>query len=94
MAVAQLWIVRRIRTDMSYKRPVWLLLYVSLGEMVLGYAAFMLSNPDKAGPALPWLIIGFGELFMLVGAIGFIVAVIWWLIAGIISSVRSHHSGG
>jgi hypothetical protein len=75
---------------MNFKRPYWLMLFISIGVMVIGYAAWMLARPDKAGPVLQWAIIDVGMLLMAVGVVGFVVALIWWLVAGIISSIRAH----
>ena len=76
---------------MNFRRPCWLLLYISIVAMVAGYSACMLAKPEKGGPALQWTIIKCGIVLMFIGAIGFGMALIWWLIAGIISSVRSRH---
>jgi hypothetical protein len=76
---------------MNFKRPVWLVLFVSIGCLALGYAGMMIATPDpKGGPDLQWFIEIGGLLLVVVGATGFVTSLVWWLIAGIVSSVRSH----
>jgi hypothetical protein len=71
---------------MNFKRPCWLALFVSLGMMLVGYSAFYGMFPyahAEAGNA--WQVLMENGLFLLmvVGAIGFVTSLIWWLLAAI-----------
>jgi hypothetical protein len=82
--------LRPFRADMSFRRPYWLLLYSSLGCLALGFAVWMLVTPDFKGPPdlRLWFLAG-GELLGLIGAIGFLGSLLWMIVAGISSGVRS-----
>ena len=73
---------------MNFKRPYWLMLLISIGIMGIGYAAFMLAQPDKAGPVIQWLILAAGELLMLIGTISFLVSLIWCFVSD--AHLRKH----
>jgi CDP-diglyceride synthetase len=74
----------------NFKRPVWLVLFFSIGCLVLGYAGMMLATPDpKGSPDLQWLTLAGGLLLMIVGATGFVTSMVWWFIAGIVAALRS-----
>jgi hypothetical protein len=77
---------------MNFKRPYWLLMFISLGCLVLGFADWMLVTPDfKGAPDWRlWVFIG-GELVFLFGLIGFVTSLLWMMFAAIISGVRSPH---
>jgi hypothetical protein len=77
---------------MNFKRPYWLLMFISLGCLVLGFADWMLVTPDFKG-APDWRLWTFivGEFVFLFGLIGFVASLVWMMFAAIISGVRSPH---
>jgi hypothetical protein len=77
---------------MNFKRPYWLLLYIALGCLVFGFAIVMLVTPDfKSAPDWRlWTFIS-GAISIWFGAFAFVGSLIWMTIAGIISSIHSHH---
>jgi hypothetical protein len=77
---------------MNFKRPYWLLLFISLGCLTLGFADWMLVTPDfMAEPDLRFWIFISGEFLGLFGAVGFVASLLWMIVAGIISGARSRH---
>jgi hypothetical protein len=78
---------------MNFKRPYWLLLVISLALAVLGFMAFLFSNPDvKGSSGSLWAIFIAGCYFLILfGAVGFVASIIWWLID---SSPRSRRNTG
>jgi hypothetical protein len=77
---------------MNFKRPYWLLLFISLGCLVLGFAGWMFATPDYKGvPDLQWLIVDVAILLMVFGAAAFVVSLIWMTVASILSSIHPHH---
>jgi hypothetical protein len=73
---------------MNFKRPYWLLLYISLGCLVLGFADWMLVTPDFKGEA-DWRLWVFIAAYFLVlfGIVAFISSLLWMIVA----AVRSPH---
>jgi hypothetical protein len=79
-----------LRRDMSFKRPYWLLLYVSPGFLALCFADLMFVTPDfKGAPDLRlWIFIA-GPFLGLFGAVGFLSSLLWMMVAGISSGIHS-----
>jgi hypothetical protein len=82
--------VRPLRVDMNFKRPYWLLLFISLGCLVLGYADWMLFAPADTKSTPSWMFIA-AYFLTPFGAIGFLSSLLWMIFEGIISGVRRHH---
>lgn len=71
---------------MNFKRPCWLALFASLGMMLVGYSAFYRMFPySHAEAGNTWQMLMENGLFLLmvVGAIGFVASLTWWLLAAI-----------
>jgi hypothetical protein len=77
---------------MNFKRPCWLALFVSLGMMGFGFCGFLSTHWDPKGSESSWSnLIGIVTFLMTYfGVLGFVVSLIWWIVAAIISSIRSH----
>jgi len=78
---------------MIFKRSYCLTSVITLGMFALGYACWMLPTSASYGngPYKEWWFMVGGWLLMWAGAAGFVASLIWWVIAGIISCVRSPH---
>ena len=76
---------RRFTFVLNFKRPYWPLLFVSLGFVGVSYASFVFCRPRDQ-----FLLMLGCSLLMMLGAIGFAASLLWMLIEGIISTVRSH----
>jgi hypothetical protein len=73
---------------MNFKRPYWVLFFISIGCVVSGYASMMLLYTPSSRW---WMVVGIGsDLLMLIGAFGFVASLLWMIVAGIISAVYSH----
>jgi uncharacterized membrane protein YedE/YeeE len=76
---------------MTFKRPYWLLLYISLGCLALGFADWMLVTPDfKAEPDLRLWIFGASYFLVAFGIIGFVTSLLWMFFAAVRSSHAQH----
>ena len=76
---------------MKFRRPYWLLLYISLGCLALGFADWMLVTPDfKGEPDLRWWIFGAAYLLVAVGIIGLVTSLLWMFFTGVRSSHAKH----
>ena len=74
---------------MKFKRPYWLLLFISLGCLVLGFTAFMLGTPDvKSEEGLRFWTSIVGEILILLGAVGFVGSLLWMFFSGFDSDSR------
>jgi len=75
---------------MNFKRSYWLLLFISLGCLVLGYTAWMLFAPPDTFDTPSWIFIAAYFLIPL-GAIGFASSLLWIILEAIIFEIRRHH---
>lgn len=76
---------------MNFKRPYWLLMFISLGCLVFGFADWMLVTPDFKGAPdwQTWVFIG-GIYLAMFGVIGFFTSLLWMVVAGF-RSVHAKH---
>jgi hypothetical protein len=70
---------------MNFKRPYWLLFFISLGCVVLPWAGMMIFYTGEE-----WLLGFCSSILMMLGVVGFVASLIWMMVVGIISAVRSH----
>jgi hypothetical protein len=76
---------------MNFKRPYWLLLYISLGCLVLGFADWMLVTPAfKGGSGLSVLIFVASYFLLAFGAVAFVSSLLWMIVASIRSPRRKY----
>jgi len=77
---------------MTFKRPCWLLMFISLAFFWVGFASWMLGNPEvKDEQDFRFWFYAAGVLLILFGAIGFLASLLWMIFEVIISGVRSLH---
>ena len=73
--------------QMNFKRPCWMVLFVSLGAMLAGYGVYYLAFPyGQAGQveaASTWQTLPETSSFLLMasGIFGFAASLIWWFVA-------------
>ncbi|HVM50091.1 MAG TPA: hypothetical protein VMU04_18830 [Candidatus Acidoferrum sp.] len=69
---------------MSFTRPYWFLMFISLGCLVLGFADWMLVTPDfKGEPDLRLWVFAASYVLAGFGVVGFISSLIWMLVSGV-----------
>ena len=77
--------------NMNFKHPSWLVLYTTLGMLLLGYFGFLYTSSywaDKAADRGWWTLIGLIFGFLLIfGALGVVVS-LFWCLAGAIAPRR------
>jgi hypothetical protein len=75
---------------MTFKRPYWKLLFISLGCLVMGFIGWMLGPLDLKGGemGLRFWIFTAGGILIFFGAIGFVVSLLWFLFSGFDSNRR------
>jgi hypothetical protein len=75
---------------MNLKRPYWLVMFISLGCLVLGFADWMLVTPDfKGEPDLRLWIFCASYFLAALGVIGFLSSLVWMLVSGVRSPMRT-----
>jgi hypothetical protein len=76
---------------MSFKRPYWVLMFISLGCLVLGFADWTLVTPNLKGePDLRLWIFGASYFLAAFGLIGFLSSLVWMLVSGVRSPQAKH----
>jgi len=70
---------------MSFKRPRWIALFSAIGLMLFGYAFFMMPPGSEGQQTLAVMII-------FAGTVGFIVALIWCIIAAVVSALKTRRT--
>jgi hypothetical protein len=84
VALTALFCHRRVKHYMSFKRPYWLLMFISLGCLVAGYADWMILAPHttKSEPDLWFWIFAASYFVTPFGVIGFFSSLLWMLVSG------------
>jgi hypothetical protein len=75
---------------MKLKSPFWQASLITFGMMIAGYVGMMLCNGSKDTPSM---FLGvFFVFLMVVGAFAFFASLLWWILAAVVSSIRSRHA--
>jgi len=75
---------------MNFKRPYWLLLFISLGCLLLGFVGWMFVTPDYKGvPDLQWLFVDVDILLMIFGAAAFMVSLVWMSVLVCVATINA-----
>ena len=82
--VAELGSLAHIEHRMNFKRPYWLLMFISLGCLVLGYAGWMIFAPPdtKSEPDLRFWIFVAAYFVVAFGVVGFFSSLLWMFASG------------
>ncbi|MGZ4964299.1 MAG: hypothetical protein ACXWIU_13660 [Limisphaerales bacterium] len=69
---------------MNFKRPYWLLLFISLGLMAGGYILFMVALPDKSSVHTQLFVVGEFVAFV-GGTLSFLSSLLWMLVSAVVN---------